>query len=1239
MTSEMAQRVWARIDRYKAGDTDAITGQDALGEVHALVRSMEIDAVNAVAWLYWHRAEAFGDTERGRGEREQAEQLFWLVYQSDPDKVPASLRAVLQERRVARQDRMVNASPAPYGRQSAELLEDVARANADAQAYVARGDHAALDSALTRLQRWRDQLAPGDPARIYLDMSVGGGALTMYERSGDPELLKKAVPHLREGLARLSDDHDTRPSAMNAVAMALLHQYLDGANPSGFDDLMTAVPEVGRIMRMLDRARESEDIPAAIAEVVAAARAEVGAAGRPKDIVDVRTEIGAAGRTEIGAAGRAEDVGAARPENVVDVDVDVDGAEGGAVGRAEEVANVRAEDVGAARARTDTGPQGGSDRDLAILGLGTALLAQFEATHDDTALEEAIGLLGEVSPAVAASGQVSAMRGFLSAALAEHRSDPDLVHQGLEQYAEGVRDINPGHPEYLPFAITHVRSLLAAYAVTGDLARLDQAIAEARDVLGRLPADSAIRPAAMILLANALGDRNDHLGDRVALAEAVRLLTQCLEQPESRFWVRYEVLQNLATKLIAAGQGDKAAVLARKALRELPQGHAARFITTVTLAQALSVVTRPGAAGEAVAILRAAVAGATGHEFAYASNALALALLRQGGGPRAYDEAIVVLQRAAAAGEQLDRGINVGLLGQVRYERARDAWNGDVRRNDDVRPNGDIRRKDDVRPNGGVRRNDDDVRLNGDDVRLNGDDVRRNGELALAAAEIRASLTYQKSPPQLVTAQTALGWIAADLGDWDGACAEFEVAIRTLPQVTPLRLARADRESRLTMMRGFAADAAACALEADRPRQAVQFLERARGLLLAQALGIDSGLDELRAVNPDAATRLAALRDRMNAPGTSTEAMRKLAEQWDVLAAETGWRSDVDDLPFSTSEGPLIYVNLSRYRCAAIAVTEGGLEVVPLSASAYAEAHDHAARLDAADPETIALARRWLWDAIAAPVLDRLGFGPRTDDVAAWPRVWWCPTAVLTGLPLHAAGDDDRPGNSVGDRVVSSYAPTARALAHARARRRSAPMTGENLFVAAMSATPDARPLRGAAAEKDWLKGRFPGAHVLFNEQVTYDRVVAALPGRTIAHFACHAVADRRAPSASRILFDDHETRPMTLPRLAALRLPAPALAYLSMCESLRPAEGLEDEAAHLAAGFLMAGFPQVVATMWEVEDAFSAGLATRFYTLIADQDLAVVSVAHALHQAVRDTAAELDAAPHVWAPFIHVGA
>jgi hypothetical protein len=79
----------------------------------------------------------------------------------------------------------------------------------------------------------------------------------------------------------------------------------------------------------------------------------------------------------------------------------------------------------------------------------------------------------------------------------------------------------------------------------------------------------------------------------------------------------------------------------------------------------------------------------------------------------------------------------------------------------------------------------------------------------------------------------------------------------------------------------------------------------------------------------------------------------------------------------------------------------------------------------------IGMLLKWLWVAIACPVLDELGFQhfPTSEQ---WPRICWIPTGPLCLLPIHAAGEyAGSSGNTVLDRVISSYSPSVKALLYA----------------------------------------------------------------------------------------------------------------------------------------------------------------------------------------------------------------
>jgi hypothetical protein len=92
---------------------------------------------------------------------------------------------------------------------------------------------------------------------------------------------------------------------------------------------------------------------------------------------------------------------------------------------------------------------------------------------------------------------------------------------------------------------------------------------------------------------------------------------------------------------------------------------------------------------------------------------------------------------------------------------------------------------------------------------------------------------------------------------------------------------------------------------------------------------------------------------------------------------------------------------------------------------------------------------RDLWDEVVSPIVDLL-----QTTVPPRSRIWWCPTAEFSLLPLHAAGPYRRGQQNLSHLYISSYTPTLTALIRAR---RNPLLTkssiSENHFLAVGQAT------------------------------------------------------------------------------------------------------------------------------------------------------------------------------------------
>ncbi|WP_327742800.1 CHAT domain-containing protein [Streptomyces europaeiscabiei] len=480
-----------------------------------------------------------------------------------------------------------------------------------------------------------------------------------------------------------------------------------------------------------------------------------------------------------------------------------------------------------------------------------------------------------------------------------------------------------------------------------------------------------------------------------------------------------------------------------------------------------------------------------------------------------------------------------------------------------------------------------------------------------------------------------------------------------------------------------------------RAERALRVLESGRAVLYRQALETRSDLTDLRARHPALARRFTDLRqwlDRPSAPLGSTdhidslvaaapesdqvhEYRRLLSEQFAALLAEIrahdGFATfalppDPAELLAEAADGPLVVLNVAETCGHALIVRPDGVVPVPLpglttqsvaeQVAAFRKALDRCGRKEDVLPAQLDLDRvlRWLWDTAAGPVIDALKV-PARDAVSPALRVWWVPCGALALLPVHAAGHhSDRSGirgqRTVLDRVVSSYTPTVRALRHARQRTGAAGALSDSatasVLVVAMPTTPGLPPdrnLDGVWEEVAAIRSAWPDAEVLVEAVAdvtgsgtppTRDTVLARLPHHTVAHFACHGDSDPTDPSQSGLLLHDQDTGRLTVAALRPVNLDRAQLAYLSACRTAITEDiSLADESIHLVSAMQLAGFAQVIGTLWQVDDTVAAAMAAEFYAERTEDPTSEV-----LHRATHRIRARYPRLPYLWAAYLHSG-
>ena len=159
----------------------------------------------------------------------------------------------------------------------------------------------------------------------------------------------------------------------------------------------------------------------------------------------------------------------------------------------------------------------------------------------------------------------------------------------------------------------------------------------------------------------------------------------------------------------------------------------------------------------------------------------------------------------------------------------------------------------------------------------------------------------------------------------------------------------------------------------------------------------------------------------------------------------------------------------------------------------------------------------------------------------------------------------------------------------------------------------------------------------LKNDKATPEAVLDAMAEYTSVHLACHGQQNPELPSKSCFRLHNGD---LTLEEITKSSLKNKGLAFLSACQTATGDEGMPDEAVHLAAGMLVAGYPTVIATMWSITDADAPTIANRVYgELLKDGNLGDGRAARALQAAVRDLRSEIgEERFYRWVPYIHLG-
>ena len=874
------------------------------------------------------------------------------------------------------------------------------------------------------------------------------------------------------------------------------------------------------------------------------------------------------------------------------------------------------EAVAACREATASSPTEGLDRGRTLGTLAAVLVAMFDRVGDLGDLDEAITAgRAAVTELSAADPRRALFLSVVANALrerCERTGGLADIEEAINLGREAAAGTDPGDARTM--ILTNLGAALSArYEIQGGLDDLDEAITLWRTVLASAPADDANHRLALSRQVNArlalsslgfaLGQRYEHrsewaLRDTSDLEEGVQACREALASSPQDEPLHAPILANLSVVLRmwcerdadlgawgTLAEMDKTVDVSRRAVAAVPSNHARWPLLLMNLALALR------------------------NRFIWSRDLADL------------DEAVDAARQAVSltAADHSDRCSRLHDLSRIlyaRYEQTKDA-----------------------------------------------------ADAAAAIDGWREAVAVRTAPPatRLYAAQ-CWGEAAMTAGrQWALAADGYASAVELLPMVAWRGLSRADREYWVNKVRGLGGDAAACAIAAERPDRALELLEGSRGVIWSQLLDTRSDLAALRAAAPELADELDGTRTEL-ASGSAAR-QRAAAYRWDELVeaarALPGFSlfmrpPTAADLRPAATGGPVVVINVSHWRCDAIVVTSAATEIIPLPELSQDEAWEktfeyvEAAEELEAEPDRLAaritaeqvLAEtlQWLWDTVAAPILDALGYGEGVQGDGPWPRIWWCPCGPLALLPIHAAGSRDphrhSGGRSVMDRVVSSYTPTVRALVSARTADSgtAAKSLPDRLLMVAMPRTPGFPDLPCVGQERDHLAGIFPADRLTLLEGpgATRDTVGDALVSHRWAHFSCHGDQNLLNPSDAGILVSDGM---VTVLDFISGNGSGGEWAFLSACKTATGGVTVTDEAITLTSALLYTGWRHVVGTLWTVIDNTTAELTADVYAELTRQGhLQTDEAAVALHRAVHKIRDAEPRHPSLWVPFVHSG-
>ena len=511
-------------------------------------------------------------------------------------------------------------------------------------------------------------------------------------------------------------------------------------------------------------------------------------------------------------------------------------------------------------------------------------------------------------------------------------------------------------------------------------------------------------------------------------------------------------------------------------------------------------------------------------------------------------------------------------------------------------------------------------------------------------------------------------------------------AVRLLPLVNRRDFGTEDMLHVLPRFAGLAAKASSLILLKEPNREttekALEILELGRGSSLRMLMDQKWDVSALREKHVALADEFESLRiemstdsgkDGLSASGGSIDHGYNISDRFERCVNRVREVPGFENLMMAESasklqeeagEGPLIIINVTSISSGAIIVQRDTLKYLDLFnfTAESLDSHQHLELLNFNDDNQMdknqkyLLFLQWLWTACVKPIFKVLEFPEKTPvplNATPQTRIWWIGVGKASCIPFHAAGNHSkRSRENVLHYAASSYTPTIKALGFARERfltLNQTPFTRRKLCLVTMPTTPGFAELHGLSQEVDGITDTVANAfEISALECPSALTVKTQIQHSDVLHFAGHGDADSVNPFKSSIILktDAGKSDPLSVGAIWEMDLRQAQLVYLSACSTAETRNwDMVDEVIHLVSGFQVAGFANVVGTMWKADSAYSVELAKAFYANLRGEGgddgggvdvLSRKGVAAALHSALMRTRRSTN--PLGWALYAHFG-